>query len=481
MKHTSFVRLVAIVLAALVVLTGAVGAQDSAATGTYTGVVDAFNANVVVASGVVFDVSNALTDGSFTLRTGIPVEIEFTISRGILSATRLASPSGGTPGAGQLTGVVELASETTFVINGLSFSAAGLDIDDDDVFKTGAQVQIDFSVTSGAFAITDIDLADSQIGVMIGRVDTLDVPRMEVGTVPFDIARAVVNDNPYALETSALVKVEFRQPPTGIAQASSVDVRAPALTAGQSDDFSRVVLAGTVTARDDDSITVAGVEVPLDTSVRVDDDVQVGEAARVTFRPDVTTNEIRPTRVRGLDDIDDVDDVLDDFDDDDDDDGDDDDRDDNDDDNGDDDDDRDDNDDDSGDDDRDDDGDDDDDDRDDDDDDGCRIPAGWTTYRVRSGDTLSRIAGAAGTSVQELVSANCLSSANLIRVGQSLFVPSAVAAPSNSGSGGGGGDDDDDDDGGGSAGGGGSTGGGDDDDDDGGGDDDDDGGDDDDD
>ncbi len=411
------VRSSLLLLLAIGVLTGGIAAQETPASGTFTGVVDVFNASVLVSSGVVFDISGVQVDEHFTLRTGIPVEVSFTVSRGILTATGLTNPSGATPGHGTLRGAVDLASESTFVINGLSFDVSGVKIEDDSLFKTGAWVEVAFDVTGGAFTITDIEPYDDQSGVIIGRVELLEIPRMEIGAIPFDIASAEVDEDPYALEPAALVKVEFRVPPASIAQASSVDVREPALAAGQEDDFKRVILAGTVTARDDDSITIAGVEVALDPSVRVDTDVRVGEPARVTFRPDVTTQEIRPTRVKGIDDIDDVDDVLDDR--------------------GDDDLDDDDSDVDSP---EDDDKRDDSDEDDDDDDSACSEPDDWTAYHVRSGDTLSRIASAAGVTVQAIMEANCLSSANLIHTGQTLFVPRDIGGSSD--------DDSSDDDGG---------------------------------
>ncbi|NPV65536.1 MAG: LysM peptidoglycan-binding domain-containing protein [Anaerolineae bacterium] len=50
-------------------------------------------------------------------------------------------------------------------------------------------------------------------------------------------------------------------------------------------------------------------------------------------------------------------------------------------------------------------------------------PAGWTTYTIRRGDTLSAIARGAGSTISELVAANCITNTRLIRVGQQLFVP----------------------------------------------------------
>ena len=71
------------------------------------------------------------------------------------------------------------------------------------------------------------------------------------------------------------------------------------------------------------------------------------------------------------------------------------------------------------------------------------VPAGTSSsgggYTVRSGDTLGAIAARYGTSVAALAQANGIANPALIRVGQTLSVPSggAAAAPSSSGASGG--------------------------------------------
>ena len=79
-------------------------------------------------------------------------------------------------------------------------------------------------------------------------------------------------------------------------------------------------------------------------------------------------------------------------------------------------------------------------------------PEGWVSYQIRSGDTLSRLAGQTGITLDMLMAVNCLTDAGLIVVGQQLYLPFSPAPPpaqagpsnDNSGSGGSGGDDDDD-------------------------------------
>jgi len=56
----------------------------------------------------------------------------------------------------------------------------------------------------------------------------------------------------------------------------------------------------------------------------------------------------------------------------------------------------------------------------------CNKQTGWNTYTVVSGDTLFGIAQRANSTVDTLVSANCLVDEGLIEVGQILYVPNPV-------------------------------------------------------
>ncbi len=49
-------------------------------------------------------------------------------------------------------------------------------------------------------------------------------------------------------------------------------------------------------------------------------------------------------------------------------------------------------------------------------------PAGWQSYTVRAGDTLSALAATRGTTVEQIMQVNCLGS-TMIRVGDTLFLP----------------------------------------------------------
>lgn len=51
-------------------------------------------------------------------------------------------------------------------------------------------------------------------------------------------------------------------------------------------------------------------------------------------------------------------------------------------------------------------------------------PANWSSYTVRPGDTLSRIASTSGSTVEALTRGNCLDRPDAINVGQTLYIPS---------------------------------------------------------
>ena len=56
---------------------------------------------------------------------------------------------------------------------------------------------------------------------------------------------------------------------------------------------------------------------------------------------------------------------------------------------------------------------------------GCTVNGDWTTtYTVKSGDTVAKIASATNSTVANIATGNCLSNANNIYVGQVLRVPS---------------------------------------------------------
>lgn len=61
----------------------------------------------------------------------------------------------------------------------------------------------------------------------------------------------------------------------------------------------------------------------------------------------------------------------------------------------------------------------------------CPARADWFTYEVVSGDALGAIAARSGTSVEALSSANCLTNADNIWVGQVLRVPVRLTSQSN--------------------------------------------------
>ncbi len=59
----------------------------------------------------------------------------------------------------------------------------------------------------------------------------------------------------------------------------------------------------------------------------------------------------------------------------------------------------------------------------------CNKQTSWDTYTIVAGDTMFNIAQRGNTTVDILVSANCLVDASLISVGQVLYVPSSIQPP----------------------------------------------------
>jgi LysM repeat protein len=59
------------------------------------------------------------------------------------------------------------------------------------------------------------------------------------------------------------------------------------------------------------------------------------------------------------------------------------------------------------------------------------MPAGWTTYTIQAGDTLSSIAGRTGASMSNLMRVNCIADPGRIVAGASIFVPRTPVRNSN--------------------------------------------------
>ncbi|MFN8530825.1 MAG: LysM domain-containing protein [Anaerolineae bacterium] len=53
----------------------------------------------------------------------------------------------------------------------------------------------------------------------------------------------------------------------------------------------------------------------------------------------------------------------------------------------------------------------------------CVIPSGWIEYTVEAGDSLSLLAEQTGSTVDQLVSTNCMTNADNLFEGQTLYLP----------------------------------------------------------
>jgi hypothetical protein len=52
-------------------------------------------------------------------------------------------------------------------------------------------------------------------------------------------------------------------------------------------------------------------------------------------------------------------------------------------------------------------------------------PAGWVNYTIQSGDTVSGLASSRGITIEQLLTANCLTDPRRIITGQTIFLPPA--------------------------------------------------------
>jgi len=53
----------------------------------------------------------------------------------------------------------------------------------------------------------------------------------------------------------------------------------------------------------------------------------------------------------------------------------------------------------------------------------CVTPTRWVAYTVQAGDTLATLATAHNTTVDQLTTSNCLTNADVIEVGQTIYIP----------------------------------------------------------
>ncbi len=54
---------------------------------------------------------------------------------------------------------------------------------------------------------------------------------------------------------------------------------------------------------------------------------------------------------------------------------------------------------------------------------GCIVPVGWVAYQIQTGDSLGALATATGSTIQDLVTANCLADPNTLFTGETIYLP----------------------------------------------------------
>lgn len=414
-------------------LTGATftQAQNGTGTGEYVGVLEALNGNQLQVSGLIFDISTAEFDDDLLLEPGTLAEISFSATGGVLTAVYVDDADADEfTGVGEIMGDLQAYTPEAAAIGGITFDITGAEIDDDVVFAVGTPTEIRFTFAGGVFSGYKIEADDQaddtddendddlEDAVAYGEIEAIDGATLTVAGVVFDISTAEIDDDG-TLEVGLWVRVEFYINETGTAIATSVefDDDSDDATEEEEEDTEDFTLVGILESFEGSVMVVSGVTVDVSQAVLDDDDnIVVGALVKVEF--DDVDGVLVAISVEDVDDIDDVDDEFEDDDllgDDDSDDSNDDSDDSSDDDGS------------------------DDSDNDSSDDDSCQIPAGWYEYEIRSGDTLSGIAVAANIALADLMSANCITDASLIRVDDEIYTPVQISS-------GGGSDDSDDSD-----------------------------------
>ena len=397
----SFKRALIFIMLAATLLTSAVltNAQEAlTAAGEYSGTLEALNDSQLTVSGLTFDVSDVTPDDDEVWEPGLLVEVSFTASGGLLSATYVDVVEEDENGAGgYLVGTLEAVSAESVTVGGLTFGVASDGFDEDVIYEVGLTVEIEFGFSEGLFTASSVWVWDapeeddasedeeSFVSEIYGVVEALDDTTIVVSGTSFDITTAEISG---LVEVGAWVELGFITAEDGTAEAVYV--------AGEDDDIDTpdededeqpyLTLTGILESYEGSTMVVSGVTIDVSFAViDNDDDLVIGGYVTVIF--DDVNDEVVAIFVipQGSEDDGSEDDGSED-------------------DNG-------------------DNGDEDDGSEDDDSSDVCEDPSGWYSYEVNSGDTLSSIAAAAGITLEALMTANCLTDANMISVGYELYTP----------------------------------------------------------
>lgn len=359
----------------------------------FYGVIESIEAESIVVSG--FSFNTAYLTVSFAV--GDPVEVEFIVVNEIAYALSIEAEDADDDQnddddsdqdddeAVQLLGIVESLADGMIVISGLTIDTSNATVAE-NVF-VGALVVVTFTNMGDddnpVWSAVSVELYSDDDLTFSGFIDEITDTTVTVSSLTFDITTSEIESED-GLAVGDYVDVDFMLDENGVYIATSVR-EASSNDDDDDSDVETLELYGTIEAIDATSLTVSGTTFDISIAeIHTPNELAVGDMVEVEYLEldgVWVALEVHEEDART---------------------------------------------------------DDDDEDESDDDDFGgndddivqtepCTQPVGWTTYTVVEGDTLSLIAVATDTDLDDLIEVNCLEDSAVIIVGQVLFVENEFA------------------------------------------------------
>lgn len=345
-------------------------AQTSNTRGTLVaGKLQEVGEGFIIVAGQRINTANAQSPTNLVTGTWVEVQLA-AANRDELIAERVSYPQ-----RTELTliGAVESVNPDSLKIAGMNFNTRQAKFDDDRLV-VGSKVEVDFIQREGQAYAIKVDVDDDHNAAvninprLIGIINTLEDGKLTIGGMSFDLSSADVQAN---LFEGAFVVLDFTY---------NNNTLTPVHVGFYDDDHLEV--HGYIEAVDANTLTVNGMVFDITRAeIDSDDGLAVGDYVEVEYiitDAGLVALEVDEDDDRDWDDWDDWDDF------------------------------------------------------DDDDNNAPCIPArpeGWHTYRIRPGDTLSGIASASGTNLQQLIAVNCIINPSVVVVGATLYVQNPINAP----------------------------------------------------
>jgi len=348
----------------------------------FKGVVEAIDATTATVSSLVFDISRAELDDDGPILVGAMVEVDFVMLEGARVALEVYLERDDNNGFdAQLEGLLEAIGEGTITVNGLTIDTTQAVFEDG--IEVNTVVEVYYSYVEGVLVAVRVESAEDDGSdddndndrfedyYFYGVLESLTATEAIVNGVTFDASRAILDDD---VAVGVAVKVEYVII-EGVFVATEIETDDDSNVNDNDDDrFEDYYHYGVLESLTATQAIVSGVTFDASRAI-LDDDVAVGVAVKVEYL--IIEGVFVATEIETDDDSND----------------------------------------DSN-------GNDDDDDSSNDDDGVCVVeqPDDWTTYTVKAGDTLSAIALATDTDLDDLIEVNCIENPRAVAVGTILYV-----------------------------------------------------------